>query len=249
MKTKSAIFLIITILYSCGSQNSSTKEKEITSSQIPNYSNVSNDSSNDTSAFVNKNYGIGKIRILFENIGSIKRFTYFLYSQPSLDSEKKEMTLIWNENNNGYVEALNDDKIKIRDYHIDEPYYIILFDCLREKEGFYQIVTNENSRETKWIHASETVIFEPWSVFLQNVVCITQIDTLNNPVRKDPHVNSEILSNSDGCWKVEIVNEHWVKVKYSDIDFDFSDPKIRDFQGWIRWRDNNNFLISYFLAI
>lgn len=248
MKNKCAIFFGIIILSSCGNQNSSPKEKEINSSQNPNFSNVSNDNSIDTSAFSYKNYGIGKIRILFENIGSIKKFTYILYSQPSLDSEKKEMTLIWNEMNNGYVEALNDDIIKIRDYHIDEPYYIILFDCLKEMNGFYQIVTNENSRETKWIQASATIVFESWPIFLQKVFCVTQIDTLKNPVRKNPDENSEILSNSDGCWNVESTNGLWIKVKYSEIDYDYSDPKIKDFRGWIKWRDNNNFLITYFLA-
>ena len=248
MKTSSAIFLMISFLYSCGSQYSSTKEKEITSSQSPNYSNTSNKNSIDTSAFVKKNYGIGKIRILFENIGSIKKFTYKLYSEPSLDSEKNEMKLIWNENNNGYVEALNDDIIQIRDYHIDEPYYTILFDCLKEKDGFYQIVTNENSRDTKWIQISETVIFEPWSSFLQNVVCVSQLDTIQNPVRREPNKNSVIISNSDGCWEVESMEDVWIKVKYSEFDFDLTDPKIKDFHGWIKWRDNDKFLIRYFLA-
>ena len=247
MKITLTALFILTILSGCGSQNSS--KKAINSDTIALKSEkASNENLIDTSAFIKKNYGIGKVRLIFDRIGSIKNFTYSLYSQPSQTSEKKDMKLMWNEDNNGYVEAVNDEIIKIRDYHIDEPYYIILFDCLKEKNGFYEIVINEKTRDTKWIKSSETVIFEPWSVFLQNVVCVSQIDTINNPVRREPHENSEIISNSDGCWDIENMNDVWIKVKYSEIDFDLSDPKINEFHGWIKWRDNDKFIIHYFLA-
>jgi hypothetical protein len=258
MKLITLQFLATLVAISCNTQpkNQNTNllsdnekirlnETHITSPEEPIYS------SQDTTPFITASYGIGKVKIVYEfALSENKPYSYEILSDPNNHCTKTKVELIWNESNNGYVEAVNDEIVKIRDYHIGEPYYIILFDCLRIQNEFCEIIVNEQTKEKKWIKLSETIRFEPWEVFLKNVVCVSQIDFYSNPVRIEPNESSNILlGQGTQCWAVEEMRGNWIKIKYSEIDLNPEDKELARFRGWIKWRDNNDFLIKYFLAV
>ena len=256
---KTAIYFITTIIVlSCNSQPKSQNTSLLTGDSnvgvigAPRHlANENVSLSQKASSFTTKNHGIGKVRIVFEFVLYEKKsFSYEILTEPKENCTKTELKLIWNESNNGFVQALNDDIVKIRDYHIDEPYYIILFDCLKTQNGFCEIIVNDQTKETKWIKTSENIIFEPWEVFLKNVVCISQLDSNSNPVRLEPDVNSEtIQEQGNQCWEVDEMRGDWVKIKYSELDLDPNEEELSRFRGWLKWKDEESFLIKYYLAV
>ena len=204
----------------------------------------------DTSIFCTMNYGVGKVILNFESfMYSKKDYIVNFYDSFESTSVSEQLIIRWIDENNGYVKAFNDEFFSIRDYHIDEPYYIAQFDCLREFDGYYEVIVDETTKRTMWIKATQDITFKPWADFLKGVVCAVQIDTLMNPVRIEPNIESSICYSKEWCWDIVNIKDQWAQVMFSAIDADLTDEYSREFRGWIKWRDDEEFLIKYYQAI
>ncbi|MFT7197136.1 MAG: hypothetical protein ACI83W_001503 [Marinoscillum sp.] len=204
----------------------------------------------DNSSFTTKYYGIGKVILEFENsITNKQEYLIEFFEQPKESNPTEILSLKWIEDNHGYVAAVGDEFLNIQDYYIDEPNYIAHFNCIERSNGFLKIVVNEESNETRWIKENNNLKLEPWSTYLKTAVCVTQTDFINNPARSEPIETSKILYDSEMCWEVIDFKGYWIKVKFSEIEMDMAIEKNREFVGWLKWRNDKELLIKYFLSI
>ena len=239
---KNLLPFILIVLISLGScRNKSSNSTSLTENSVKN---------TDTVFYQNK--GIGKLIINFEEtLFQHQSYVLNFYNYESDSNLIKTVEIKWNSDNNGFVEIFNAEFIKVKDYYIEEPHYILMFNCLRECNGFYEVVINTETNEKMWIKKEITKVFKPWDKFLKEVVCISALNPNANQIRMKPEDNSGIAMENieDKCWEVESVYGEWIQVKCSEIDFDLSNEKYKNFNGWLKWRNDKDLLIEYYLAI
>jgi len=200
--------------------------------------------------FTAKNFGIGKLKINFL-LTTLKSEEYVLDFFENINDSKPtfKLTLKWSNEDGGRVEISNKEYIKIKDFFIEEPYYIIHFNCFAKQNGLYQVMIDEDTQKRMWIKKSSTIEFITWSNYILDVVSIKQIDFLKNPVRMKPNENSEIVYSKSMDWEVVSIKGNWVEVKFSEIFMDMTIPENQKFRGWMKWKDAEKLLIEYGLAI
>lgn len=204
----------------------------------------------DNSAFSTKNYGIGKLIINYSDqiYESKEDYTLDFFTDKEDKTTRYQLTLSWNNSGVGFIEAKNADFIKIKDWYIND-YHIIHLRCFNEVDGFFEVMTNEETQERMWIKKSATTEFISWSDYLSNVVTINQIDFNTNPARKSPDDTSEILYNDKMEWEVVSVKGNWAEVRFSEIFMDMTKVENQEFRAWIKWRNEKELLVEYGLAI
>lgn len=261
MKTlKYLIIIQIIALISCQNDRNDSITKEVSKSQSNSTSDtlfISTLKKNpikeikvDTSSFTLQNYGIGKVILNYESyMYARKEFTIRFLDSIDSQSSKEVLIIKWIEDKGGYVEVAQNDFLSIRDYYFEEPYYKIQFDCIKEVDGYYEVIVNESQKRRMWIKASSDITFITWEEFLKGVVCVSNYDTIANPVRIEPNEDSEICFSGDWCWDIVNIQGFWAQVMYSSIDEDLTDEYNREFRGWIKWRDKEKLLVKYFQAI
>ena len=196
-------------------------------------------------------YGIGKVVVKFEsNLYNDKPYILNLYRSNSEDALAKTVEIKWNDNNGGYVETKNIEFIKVKDFYLEEPHYILMFNCLKEINGFYEVIINVDTKETMWLKKQSTIQLKLWDDFLKSVICLSSLDAQTNQIRVKPNDNSEVAMENvkDECFEVIEVKGDWLNIRCFVIDFDMLDEKYRDFNGWLKWRDENELLIEYYLS-
>jgi hypothetical protein len=127
--------------------------------------------------------------------------------------------------------------IKIRSY--DPDYYIIIFDGYAMNNNRYRVFLNH-----EWVYIvgnDKVVRFEKWQDHLINSYVVTNE---NNPLRKNhgedsPKIDCDYFSTHFICEKV--LGE-WIYVN-CNIDCEGC-PGNEIKSGWIRWKRDNNLLIS-----
>ncbi|MGQ0829603.1 MAG: toxin-antitoxin system YwqK family antitoxin [Bacteroidota bacterium] len=85
-----------------------------------------------------------------------------------------------------------------------------------------------------------------WEKLLVGKRC-SVVDKKINPVRKYPQLDSDIISCSTvihNTLRIVEVKGEWAKVVPSCIDCIVQDPDKCFIEGWIRWRDDKQFLIN-----
>jgi hypothetical protein len=199
-----------------------------------------------------ENYGIGKLKVIFENT-ILNKKTYvlnFYRSDSDADFEKK-IEITWNESDGGFVETQNTEFLKVKDFYLEEPHYILMFNYLRECNGFYEVIINSDTRETMWIKKNSTIFVKSWEEFLQTVFCVSTLNPETNQVKVEPNDDSEIAFENikDECWYVKEVKGEWLNIKCSDVDFDLTEEKYKNFTGWLKWRNDKELLIEYYMDI
>jgi hypothetical protein len=194
--------------------------------------------------------GIGKVKLEFqEHIFNNKAYQLDFYQDYTDSIAKQTLTLKWSDDNDGAVQAINDTFLEIKDYFIEEPHYIIIFNCLRQVGDYYEIVTNEQTMETMWIKKSNLISYKSWGNFLKSTVCVSQIDIVSNPVRKKQDGLEIQVDDTEPCWEVIDVKDNWLFIKYPSFYLDDSDSIQINFRGWIKWYEEDEIIINYYLAV
>jgi len=198
-----------------------------------------------------QHYGIGKVKVEFEYT-ILRHKPYFLnfYQSDSENELVKTVEINWKDEKGGYVETQNAEFIKVKDFYLEEPHYILMFNCLQERNGFFEVIVNVDTKETLWIKKQSTIRLKLWDKFLKEVVCVSSLTPETNQIRVKPEKNSKIAieNNKDICWEVIDIQGEWLNVKCSEIFFDLTEEKYKNFNGWLRWRDDKELLIDYSLA-
>ncbi|QWG09901.1 hypothetical protein [Flammeovirga kamogawensis] len=247
-------FFLSFIIISCVSKNDEQETREINETIGQNHTDLSKEDNIltevDTSNFVTSNYGIGKVLLSYD--GDLHRGNSYhleFYESPNSTTEPSErLELNWNEENRGYVQVKGKPFIKITDYYIDEPDYIIHFNCLGYQNGFYEVVVNEKLHKTLWIKESDKFVFETWTEYLKSTICVSQLSIKNNPARALADSSANIVFEEEMCWVVLDFKGNWINVKYSPFDKDMEVQENKNFRAWIKWRDEDKLLIKYYLS-
>ncbi|CAM1346133.1 hypothetical protein [Tenacibaculum crassostreae] len=197
-----------------------------------------------------KPLGIGKVKLQIEDIiysKTIKQYELEFFEKEDCLNSSNKVEFKWNKNGLGYMEVLNSDFIKIKDWHVEEPYFIVNFICLEKNSKGYKIIVNEETNESRWIKKSPKMEFQPWSDFLRNLYCVEQIDINSNPLLNK--VNGKPINKEKQCWKVLKISEEWILVNnQTDEPLPNNEKPLKEIKGWIKWRNKNGLLIDYYLV-
>lgn len=103
-----------------------------------------------------------------------------------------------------------------------------------------EVVVNERTGATRWVDR-RAVRFEPWPVFLLNVVTVEVAGPQANPIRSGPSQAAPVRAHTSALLRPLAVQGDWLRVGPSPL----ADEQVPT--GWIRWREGGRLLITYSL--
>ena len=128
-------------------------------------------------------------------------------------------------------------------------YSLFTFRVVGETESALEVVVDADTGRTLWLRRQPGVVFKSWSRFLtEDVTGFSRLDPASNPLRMSPDPSAPVVPYSGSeeqgweCLAVAEVRGPWARVRRSDLCA-FGDAEPVD--GWVRWRDENELLISY----
>ena len=119
------------------------------------------------------------------------------------------------------------------------------FEVTDQQNSWVQVITNKQTKETKWIRPTEDFIILSWHEFLTDLASI-QSQANRCRVRRTPDVSAPLLKNCEhlSCLKAVSANEDWLVViaGFSECQY-MEQPSVK---GAIRWtNDRNELLIDF----
>jgi hypothetical protein len=136
--------------------------------------------------------------------------------------------------------------------HFGLDYFIFYIQCSEIKNSWYQVVINEKTNLKCWIKKSSFLKYVTWDQFISGVVSIKPNDSENNPILLEPNINAQKADKQliDCLAPVSVIGE-WLKVRIDpavcDMTNEMDESEI--FEGFIRWRKDDNLLITYYLLL
>ncbi|HLG04320.1 MAG TPA: hypothetical protein VI731_12050 [Bacteroidia bacterium] len=123
------------------------------------------------------------------------------------------------------------------------------FFCLEKEGQWARIITNKKTGETKWVQLGPDIQFQNWHAFFQTVANVEIFANdpflFTKPAEKS--AKQKIASKMQAGERQQIlplkVEGKWMYVEV--IRFDENHKEESRVKGWIKWRDNQNFLIGY----
>jgi len=114
-----------------------------------------------------------------------------------------------------------------------------------------KIITNKKTGDTKWVELGFDVTFSDWQNFFPTVakIKIVKDDSLlfDNPVAGS--TSTALNLNYDHSYiqtmRCKQVSGMWMSVEI--VEKDEFGKVINTRSGWIKWRDENELLIEYFV--
>lgn len=186
--------------------------------------------------------GIGVVSIQFSKAGSTKisdgRNNVFI----ELNFSAREISL--QDKTYGFSEVSNQTLEQAHNFSprmIALEYEILLFDCISKSEQFYEVVVNQQEGITGRIPISDSnaVFLTLEELLLKSYI---SFDPKSNPLRSDPSGQSMIIyPYNDYFFKVVEIKDDWIKVRCNS---DCKECDKGDLTGWIKWKEESNFLIQ-----
>jgi hypothetical protein len=202
-----------------------------------------------TYAQPNRLKGKGLISVEIEKMPTLRFFE-------SLDSnEPIHSTQVFDDPAIGSYNIKNIEKISkdwFNPLHCLLDYYIFYFQCSDIKDPWYQIVINEKTDLKYWIKKADFIKYVAWDQFISDVVSVMPNDSIINPILLSPQINApKAKKQFINCLTPVSVNGEWLKVRIEpaicDKTLEMSESDI--FEGYIRWREGDELLITYYLLL
>jgi hypothetical protein len=132
-----------------------------------------------------------------------------------------------------------------REYTPHPDYFVLIFDCIKTTDHYYQVTINQKTKENGFIKKSDNkFIFETFEQYINDWASTAfDFDRSKNPLRTEPSDNSRIVLNENldkyKIWRVEKIElkGEWLKVKTLDKE-----------EGWIRWKSGNKIIIKLYFV-
>ncbi len=127
-------------------------------------------------------------------------------------------------------------------------YSQFLFRYTAVEDKWIQIIVNTDTKDKKWIQKSQTLTIQTWENFLINET--TAIDPLGSTdIKTEPNTNSTTLrkSTDKDCFEAIEIKGDWIKIKTNET-LDCNEHPQPMKSGWIKWKENNQLSIKYFLT-
>ncbi|MGB0525609.1 MAG: hypothetical protein ACPGJS_21710 [Flammeovirgaceae bacterium] len=122
-------------------------------------------------------------------------------------------------------------------------YDIFYIRCLAEVDGWYKIVANAKNKRVMWVKKSPKVRFLTWEEYLKSTLDLTVADPKSNPFRVGKGTGKMIETQCTGGFKVIAVEGTFAKVIQNELTTECESGKPLQTEGWIQWRDENNYLV------
>lgn len=121
-------------------------------------------------------------------------------------------------------------------------HFRIYFTCKSIKDGWFEIVVNETTRESLWIKDNKQIQFYKWQKLIRkNSVTIAT----NSTVYSKRDTSSEILSENGGdCFEVNKIIGNWMRVNSRKSELCNYDDKLPQDQMWIRFRTSGGIAVK-----
>lgn len=127
-------------------------------------------------------------------------------------------------------------------------YSQFIFRYTATEDKWIQVIVNTDTKEKKWIQKSETLTMQTWENLL--IYETTAIDPLEpTDIKTEPNTNSKTLrkSTEKDCFEAIEIKGDWIKIRTNEtLDCNEHPQPINS--GWIKWKENNQLSIKYFLT-
>ena len=190
------------------------------------------------------NYGVGVVHIDLEVITDLKFYNAaeigklaqnLKFKSEVVDKKKKikEATLV----------SGNEEKW-LSPESFDMPGMLFTMRVMEKKSGWYYVMTNNSTRQCYWVRVVHGVDFNSWNDEVEFCLGVKRVDKDANPLRKAPNSNFTIPwdQKMTDCFKVAAVQGLWMRVETHKA---CAEGTIEVKEGWIRWRDEKDLLITY----
>jgi hypothetical protein len=128
---------------------------------------------------------------------------------------------------------------------------IFLLTCVSRKDNWCEVIVNKKTGVTKWVELGFDVTFGDWQTFLpkSKSIEIVKGDSLLFETPTTSSISSPINLNWDHSYKQEMhcmqVQGMWMQIEITELN-EFGGI-INKRNGWIRWRDENEMFVQYFV--
>ena len=120
-----------------------------------------------------------------------------------------------------------------------EDYYLLSFDCLENKNGYYKVVVNEDTKKVKYIKTDDNAFaYVSWQSYILKMFAVGFQPT-NNPLKLKPSSDSNTIKyNKDEIYMPVKFQNDWLEVKWGD-------EKKWNY-GWVQWKKGNLLILELF---
>lgn len=211
-------------------------------------------------------YGIGIITVngTFNNGGLINggfitKYTFDLYDSIG-DYLKPVKSYNFTGDSNEYWNKL----LELNYLYISNCSWFVCMLCIERKENWYKVRIKDN--QEFWIKNGAIITdinwygkariedhyqFYNWEQVIAQTIWVDRIDKNTNPIRHKPNEKAKIIKfDAPECFTAIRVKKNWLKITPEDGEGCFGEGDARkDYQkvyfkyGWIKWRDDKDFLI------
>jgi hypothetical protein len=183
--------------------------------------------------------GVGLIKIQFDD-------------KPVIDFYKKPTDDVFRHRIQFYRDSISKG-LRIKDFdevsHWLKPEVLWLddfqfnFRCKSVKEGWYEVVVNNENGHTFWIRNDRSTKFISWEEYLRDMITISRTPYYSQKIRTQPDEKSDAIAyEGQDCFQVKSLRENWIEI-FTPPTCSASQTKVAS--GWIRWRNGNKLLIDY----
>lgn len=163
--------------------------------------------------------------------------------------EDKDTIKIYSDNNNIWykftfydsesIVKFNYNNKKFLPFGFHPDYFILELVVKNEYKDKYEVIINEETKETKFIYKEKFMKFFSWSEYVLSLSSVG-FDPNENPIRKKNSIQSEIIPfNHDFDYKPLMIEGEWLLLQWE------SDNKINN--GWIKWKNKGKLIVYSYL--
>ena len=184
-------------------------------------------------------FGIGLIKSSF-----VEGFVLKFYQNPE---EKKTYKTIKLGNETDAIARINQNRSWLLPQINHPEYGYFLFLCRSRQFGWFELELSSQTKQTAWVKEEDGFVFRAWEEFLTEVYAI-ETDPAINAIHEQPNYNAPSLAFHEWATIDAIGHKgQWLEVKER---FDEVGPpgNHQAQTGWLKWRDENGFLVKYSLS-
>jgi len=129
-------------------------------------------------------------------------------------------------------------------------YSLLFFRCKSEKNGWFQLIVNNDNGKTYWLKKTELTNLSTWETYLKEMFGVARLADRTQVIRKSPSDTSEeIKYTGEDCFQVKSMQGDWIEIFSPTYCVNgYTDSKTKIKSGWIKWRQGNNLLIEFFIT-
>ncbi|PKW29935.1 hypothetical protein [Flavobacterium lindanitolerans] len=121
----------------------------------------------------------------------------------------------------------------------------LVFRCKSEERFWIEVIVNNETGESYWIRKTKSVDLDTWEGFLKNAFMISR-NSFPQEIKAQPNDSARTIPfDGEDCFQVKSMKGDWIQIFTGSHCDDDGNP-IKS--GWIRWKQENEILIDYFLT-